>query len=218
MQRGVKQELPELLPGRGAQTSRGLRRSELILKVAAKLFADNGFDRVSINDIGLAAGITGPAIYRYFASKEALLVSAYESLYQRSSAGMKAILAEDVGALESLEKLVDLQLELALEIPETIRIVDSEERHLPVKEADRFRAENRRQLRIWTELLRQARPDLTPTKCDMTVHGVLALINSITRRRGEKSSPEGVRQHLRAMAMNAIAADVVNERGNVRSA
>jgi len=52
MQRGVKSELPELGPGKGAQTSRGLRRRGLILKVAATLFAEHGFDSVSINEVG----------------------------------------------------------------------------------------------------------------------------------------------------------------------
>jgi len=69
--------------GKGAQTSRGMIRQELILKVAATLFSERGYDSVSINDIGFAAGVTGPAIYRYFPSKEALLLSIYEHLYRR---------------------------------------------------------------------------------------------------------------------------------------
>ena len=93
MLRSNKQAVPELGPGRGAQTLRGEKRRDLILKVAAQLFAENGFDSVSINEIGIAAGITGPAIYRYFASKEALLVSAYKRLYERFSDGIGAILS-----------------------------------------------------------------------------------------------------------------------------
>ena len=56
-----------------------------VLKVAATLFSERGYDSVSINDIGFAAGVTGPAIYRYFPSKEALLLSIYEHLYRRGS-------------------------------------------------------------------------------------------------------------------------------------
>jgi Bacterial regulatory proteins, tetR family len=107
MQRGVKQALPEPGPGKGAQTSRGVKRRDLILKVAARLFAKNGFDSVPINEIGIAAGITGPAIYRYFASKETLLVSVYNHLYQRYSNGITLILAEEISAWKSLEMLVD---------------------------------------------------------------------------------------------------------------
>ncbi|HEX9833571.1 MAG TPA: helix-turn-helix domain-containing protein, partial [Mycobacterium sp.] len=149
--------MPELGPGRGAQTLRGEKRRDLILEVASRLFAENGFDRVSINEIGLAAGITGPAIYRYFASKEALLVSVYESLYERFGEGIQSILSEESGSWEALEKLIDLQVTLAVEEPEKIRIVNAEGGNLPVREAAKFRAENRRQLSVWTDVLGRAR-------------------------------------------------------------
>jgi AcrR family transcriptional regulator len=218
MQRGVKQALPELGPGRGAQTSRGVKRRDLILKVAATLFAQNGFDSVSINDIGIAAGITGPAIYRYFASKETLLVSVYDHLYQRNSNAMKSILSQEISAWESLEMLVDFQIVLALEEPEKIRIVNSEERHLPIDEAANFRAERRRQMSVWTDLLGQARPDLSRSICEVTVHGVIAQINSITLRRGELSGEARVREHLRAMAMATVSTGAASDTRKAQSA
>jgi len=200
-----KQAVPELGPGRGAQTLRGEKRRDLILKVAAQLFAENGFDSVSINEIGIAAGITGPAIYRYFASKEALLVSAYKRLYQRFSDGVGVILSEEADPWESLERLIDLQVTLAVEEPEKIRIVDSEGRHLPLNEAAEFRAENRRQLSVWTDVLGRARPDLPRLQCEVTVHAVLAMINSVANRRGQNWEVEVVRDYLRAMALSAVS-------------
>jgi AcrR family transcriptional regulator len=202
----VKQELPELGPGKGALTSRGLRRRSLVLKVAATLFAERGFDQVSINDIGIAAGITGPAIYRYFPSKEALLVSIYEHLYRRTTDGVEAILAAGAGRRTELDRLIDLQLELAIEEPEKIRIVNDEERHLPVKEAEQLRAQRRRLLVVWTDVLRGVRPDLGREECDATVHAVLALINSISLKRSPDPVSPAVREHLRAMALGVAFA------------
>src|SRR5687768_4472400 len=111
-------KLPELGLGKGAQTSRGLIRANLILKVAATLFAGRGYDSVSINDIGFAAGVTGPAVYRYFPSKEALLVAIYQHLYRRNSEGLSSALAEGRSPAETLERLIDLQIRLATEEPE----------------------------------------------------------------------------------------------------
>jgi hypothetical protein len=110
--------------------------------------------------------------------------------------------------------LVDFQITLALEESEKIRIVNSEARHLPTDEAANFRAENRRQLNVWTDLLGQARPDLPRSNCEVTVHAVLALINSLTLHRGELSSEATVRQHLHAMAMSTVSAkaDTVAEK------
>jgi AcrR family transcriptional regulator len=211
MQRATKQAVPELGPGRGAQTIRGKRRRDLILEVAAKLFAQNGFDSVSINEIGIAAGITGPAIYRYFASKEALLVSVYQRLYQRFGQGVQAILSEDLEPWEALEKLIDLQVTLAVEETEKIRIVDDEGRHLPVKEAAEFRAESRRQLSVWIDVLGRARPDLRRLQCEMTVHALLAMINSVADRRDQNWEPAVVRNYLRAMALSTASTQRIDE-------
>ena len=52
--------------------NRGNRRAE-ILAAAASLFAARGFHGVSIEDIGGAVGISGPALYRHFSGKDALL-------------------------------------------------------------------------------------------------------------------------------------------------
>ena len=48
-------------------------RREQILAAAAELFARHGFHGVGIDDIGSAVGISGPALYRHFRSKDAML-------------------------------------------------------------------------------------------------------------------------------------------------
>lgn len=191
-------------PGRGAQTKRGERRRDLILKVAADLFADKGYDGVSINDIGLAAGITGPAIYRYFPGKEDMLVSIYQHLYQQSRDGVEIIRHGEGTAAEQLEQMIDLQIELATGQPEKIRIVDSQARHLPPDIAKAFRDERRRTLKVWAELMHEVRPELAVDECDVTVHAVLALVNSISLRRSSERAQPHLCAHLKSMAMACV--------------
>jgi AcrR family transcriptional regulator len=218
MQRGVTDGLPELAPGKGAQTPRGVKRRDIVLKVAAKLFSEKGFDSVSINDIGLAAGITGPAIYRYFVSKEALLVSVYDYLHAKESDGIKSILSEEIGPWESLERMLAFQIALALDEAEKIRIVNNEERHLPTKEAGDVRAERRSFTSVWTDMVGRARPDLARFECEMTVHAVFALINSITLHRGEITDVARTREHLLAMAMSTVSAGLLRAGSDAQSA
>ena len=200
----TSKQLPELGLGKGAQTSRGLIRANLILKEAAKLFADQGYDSVSINEIGFAAGVTGPAVYRYYPSKEALLVATYEHLYRRNSEGLNAALAETTEPRATLERLIDHQIGLAIEEAEKIRIVAAEERHLPEAEAEALSVQRRKFLRIWTDVIRQVRDDLGRDEVDATVHAVLALINSISLRRTPSEVPARMRDHLRRMALAAV--------------
>jgi AcrR family transcriptional regulator len=58
---------------------RWLRRKDArpaeILDAALELFVQQGFERTRIEDIARRAGVTGGVIYRYFASKEAVLES-----------------------------------------------------------------------------------------------------------------------------------------------
>ena len=61
-----------------------LPRRELLLQSAADLFATKGYHAVGIDDIGAAAGISGPGVYRHFASKQALL----EALCDRALSSM----------------------------------------------------------------------------------------------------------------------------------
>ncbi|MBC8994507.1 helix-turn-helix transcriptional regulator, partial [Micromonospora chalcea] len=59
-----------------AGTARRRSRRDEILEIAVGLFAARGYHGVSMDDIGAAAGVTGPALYHHFAGKEAMLVAA----------------------------------------------------------------------------------------------------------------------------------------------
>jgi len=69
-------------PGRPKQSD-NLDVSQDILKVAAKLFMDSGYDAVSIEMIAESVGVTKASIYYYFSSKSDLFVSAIETLLDR---------------------------------------------------------------------------------------------------------------------------------------
>ena len=58
-------------------------RRAVILSTAAGLFARHGFHGVSIDDLGRALGVTGPALYRHFRNKEALLAEMLLDISQR---------------------------------------------------------------------------------------------------------------------------------------
>jgi AcrR family transcriptional regulator len=69
-------------------------REDAILAAAAELFAAHGYAAVGIDDIGAAVGVSGPAVYRYFPGKEALLAALVVSTADT--------LAEAFGPFESL--------------------------------------------------------------------------------------------------------------------
>src|SRR6476659_8293693 len=86
-------------------------RREQILQAAAQLFAERGSRAVGVDDVGAAVGVTGPAIYRHFASKDAMLAE----MLLRSSERLRAGGTERVAAAgddpaAQLRALIDFQL------------------------------------------------------------------------------------------------------------
>ena len=59
-------------------TERGRQKADrraAILRAAATLFAERGYAGVTIEDLGAAVGVSGPAVYRHFPGKDAMLAA-----------------------------------------------------------------------------------------------------------------------------------------------
>src|SRR5690242_20360464 len=54
-------------------------RKAQIVRVAARAFSERGYHPVGVDEIAAEVGISGPALYRHFANKYALLVAAAEA-------------------------------------------------------------------------------------------------------------------------------------------
>ena len=106
------------------------RRDQLIA-AAERLVAERGFLAVRLEDIGAAAGVSGPAIYRHFPNKEALLVELLVGISTRLLAGATDVVADAPDAATALDGLIDFHLDFALGESDLIRIQDRDLGHLP---------------------------------------------------------------------------------------
>ncbi|MGW4894370.1 TetR/AcrR family transcriptional regulator [Kitasatospora sp. NPDC004240] len=61
-------------PEPGLRTLKKRRTRQTIADVAIALFLDRGFDQVSVAEIAAAAEVSKPTLFRYFASKEELVL------------------------------------------------------------------------------------------------------------------------------------------------
>ncbi|MGE8203706.1 TetR/AcrR family transcriptional regulator [Heyndrickxia sp. NPDC080065] len=69
--------------GRPKVNSSDIPRNELILQTAARLFIENGFQKVSIDDVAKDANVTKATVYYYFESKAELYKESIISLMTR---------------------------------------------------------------------------------------------------------------------------------------
>src|ERR1700742_1555704 len=86
------------------------RRSQLIA-AAERLVAERGYLAVRLEGIGAAGGVSAPAIYRHFPSKEALLVELLVGISTRLLAGATDVVAaaeaKGEDAATALDGLID---------------------------------------------------------------------------------------------------------------
>src|SRR5437763_6550864 len=100
-------------------------RREQILRAAAQLFAERGSRSVGVDDIGAAVGVTGPAIYRHFAGKDAMLAEMLLRISERLLAGgTERVAAAGGDPAAQLQALIDFQVDLALDNPALITVQD----------------------------------------------------------------------------------------------
>jgi AcrR family transcriptional regulator len=111
------------------------RRAELV-SIAASLFAERGFANVTVDELGAAAGVSGPALYHHFDGKEALLgemlVGISRSLLDRGLAIVDAARGET-----ALDELIDMHVDFALDDRALITVHFRELVHAPTPTARR---------------------------------------------------------------------------------
>jgi len=179
-----------------------LSRREQILRTAAVLFARHGYHGVSIAELGAAVGISGPALYRHFPGKEALLAELLVDISERLLAGGRERASGEPAA--ALAALVDFQLAFALREPELIVVQDRDLDNLPEADRHRVRRVQRTYVEIWVDTLRRLHPGLGADEARVAAHGAFGLLNS-TPHSGSRSTPDEVAALLRAMALAALS-------------
>jgi AcrR family transcriptional regulator len=180
------------------------QRREQILAAGARLIADRGFFGVRLDDLGAAAGISGPAVYRHFASKEAVLVELLVGISRRLFEGGTAVVAAASTPRQALDGLIDFHLDFAFGEPELIRIQDRDLDNLPEAARRHVRRTQRRYVELWVTVLREVHPELPESAARVQAHATFGLINS-TPHSAPAALAGRARPVLRAMALAALS-------------
>jgi len=189
------------LTPRGRQKSD--RRAQL-LAAAEQLMAERGYAAVRLEDIGAAAGVSGPAIYRHFAGKEALLVELLVGISTRLLAGGQAVVAGADDAGTALAGLIEFHLDFALSEPDLIRIQDRDLSHLPGPALRQVRRAQRRYVETWVGVLRELDPALADDEARVMAHAAFGLMNSTPYLKTAARPAASSREVLRAMTIAAL--------------
>ena len=179
------------------------RRSQLI-SAAERLVAERGFLAVRLEDIGAAVGVSGPAIYRHFPNKEALLVEILVGISTRLLDGATGVVTAAAKPTEALDGLIDFHLDFALDESDLIRIQDRDLGHLPAPARRQVRKAQRQYVEIWVDVLRRLDDSLDEDEARLMAHACFGLLNSTPYIVTTRTPPRSSRAVLRAMTVAAL--------------
>jgi AcrR family transcriptional regulator len=187
-------------------------RRQALLSAAAALFAVEGFNRVSLEDLGAAAGVSGPAVYRHFPGKQAVLGALLLSVSQDLLDGGRRVVAESDGAAEALAGLVAFQVDFALSNPDVIRVQDQDFSSLADDDRAEVRTLQRSYVELWVEVLAELHAGAEATELRVRAHATFGLINSTphsVRSHGRRLAIKRARPLLESMALAALMVPAV---------
>ncbi|QYF90797.1 TetR/AcrR family transcriptional regulator [Arthrobacter sp. PAMC25284] len=202
--------------GQGPATQRSQAkesRRQALLAAAAALFAAEGFHRVSLEDLGSSAGVSGPAVYRHFSGKQAVLGALLLSVSQNLLDGGRRVVA-DADGTAALDRLVAFHVDFALRNPDVIRVQDQDFSNLAAADQSEVRSLQRSYVELWVQVLAGIHPDTELAGLRMRAHATFGLINSTphsVRAQGHRIAARRAGPLLQAMAMAALLAAADSE-------
>ena len=177
-------------------------RRQQILAIAAELFAEKGFHGVSIAELGAACGFSGPALYRHFRSKDAVLAEMLVRISDELLSVGRQRVRDAATPAEALHALINWHVTFALEHQALIIVQDRDWSALPQGAREQVRETQRRYVEVWVKQLRAIHPDLAPKPARASVHAAFGLLNSTPH--STFLEPDEMRGLLAGMAAKAL--------------
>ena len=150
-------------------------RREQILGAAVRLFADQGFDATSLDQIGAAVGMSGPGVYRHYASKQEILDEAMRWSAREVFTNFGRALAEAEGPQEAIEALVERFVAGVHRWPGFITVLYRERDHLSEQAHAELDVAYREYVEVWRHSIGQLRPDLTTHEARLVIAATLEM-------------------------------------------
>lgn len=200
--------------GDGRTRARGATRRAAIVSAAAQLFSRHGFPAVGMDAIGAAAGVTGPAIYRHFDSKAAVLAAVFDSILDVVVAAPAIPAASE--PIARLRAAVATYARGVAASRQVMAVFVREVHHLPDVEAGKLRERQRALVHRWRELVAALHPGWSEQRVRTAVHAAFGLLNSV----GTFSSPltdQELAEQLTGFAVAALESGAAMESGTASS-
>lgn len=175
---------PPSSPGELPRPVARAARREAIISAAHHLFRRHGFHDVSMEDIAVAAGVTGPTVYSYFESKADLLVVAQQRGSAWLALRLDQVVRTDPSATRRFNEAMRSYVDFAIDHGDTLAVLVRESCNLPDSLMPTVLRDHHDYTTELAALLRANRPDLDEPTSRFVVCGGIDLVSflSVSRR------------------------------------
>jgi AcrR family transcriptional regulator len=180
-----------------------------LLAAATRLFADQGYDRTSVQEIVEAAGVTKGALYHYFGSKDDLLHEIYGRLLRLQQERLDAVADREAPVATRLRDAAADVVVTTIDNLDDARIFFRSMHQLSDDKQKQVRAERRRYHERFRALIEEGQrdgvfSDETPADLVVDYHfGSVHHLSSWYRPEGPLS-PQQVGEHLAGLLLRAL--------------
>lgn len=198
--------MTDILTERGRQKA---DRRAAILAAATERFAERGYAGVTIEELGAAAGVSGPAVYRHFPGKASVLAAILEGASRSLLDGGERVLEGVDDPEAALRALIAFHVDFALADADVILVQDRELEQLDPGVRHEVRRLQRAYVERWVEVLGRLRPELAESERRVRAHAAFGLMNSTphsARIGGRPPQDAALRGILERMALAALTA------------
>nr|WP_042191161.1 TetR/AcrR family transcriptional regulator [Kibdelosporangium sp. MJ126-NF4]CEL19883.1 Transcriptional regulator, TetR family [Kibdelosporangium sp. MJ126-NF4]CTQ97107.1 Transcriptional regulator, TetR family [Kibdelosporangium sp. MJ126-NF4] len=180
-------------------TTRPRNRKAAIALAAAELFCARGFHNVSIESVAQVVGITGPAIYRHFPTKQAMLAAALDDL--------SAAFVDCVHSAERLQVALAALVRFTFDRRAVTRLYQWQGRYLSRESSAMLAERYDSAVSALRGMLLDTRPELSKRDASVLVAAALSVVASPATHRTARTGA-AAEQTILDCAMAVLAADL----------
>ncbi len=105
-------------------------RKQEIINAASILFKEKGYSAVTMRDLAKAMGIKAASLYNHIQSKQEILSTIIIDLAEEFTTGMDKIVNSDQTAVQKLENIIDLHIDVTLRNADGLASLNNDWMHL----------------------------------------------------------------------------------------
>lgn len=111
-------------------------RKEQIIKTAARLYRDKGYNAVSMRDLAENLGIKASSIYNHIPSKEEILAEVIMDLVREFTSHITMVINLNCSILEKIKMIIEMHVHMTVEKGDSLACMNKEWRNLGVEKQE----------------------------------------------------------------------------------